>query len=97
MTSRRFPTPWHADKVPAGYVVRDANRQALAYLYARETKTKRGRRRCSKLEPKLGIDMSFTELIERLMRTDPKEVERSVEKAKQEKPPDTKRRPRRRE
>jgi hypothetical protein len=36
MTSRRFPTPWHADKVPAGYVVRDANRQALAYLYARE-------------------------------------------------------------
>jgi hypothetical protein len=25
MTSRRFPAPWRADKVPGGYVVRDAN------------------------------------------------------------------------
>jgi hypothetical protein len=23
---RRFPAPWRADKVPGGYVVRDANR-----------------------------------------------------------------------
>jgi hypothetical protein len=30
------PTPWHADKVPGGYVVRDAAGQALAYLYSRE-------------------------------------------------------------
>jgi hypothetical protein len=34
--SRRFPTPWHADPMPGGYVVRDANGQALAYLYSRE-------------------------------------------------------------
>jgi hypothetical protein len=34
--SRRFPSPWRADKVPGGYVVRDANGQALAYLYSRE-------------------------------------------------------------
>jgi hypothetical protein len=34
MTSRRFPAPWHADKIPGGYVVRDANKQALAYLYS---------------------------------------------------------------
>jgi hypothetical protein len=33
---RRFPAPWHADKMPGGYVVRDANGQALAYLYSRE-------------------------------------------------------------
>jgi hypothetical protein len=33
---RRFPTPWHADKMPGGYVVPDANGQALAYLYSRE-------------------------------------------------------------
>jgi hypothetical protein len=33
---RRFPTPWHADKISGGYVVRDANGQALAYLYSRE-------------------------------------------------------------
>jgi hypothetical protein len=35
--SRRFPTPWHADKIPGGYVVRDANGQALAFIYSRET------------------------------------------------------------
>ena len=29
-TSRRFPPPWRADKIPGGYVVRDANGQALA-------------------------------------------------------------------
>jgi hypothetical protein len=34
---RRFPAPWRADKVPGGYVVRDAAGQALAYLYGRET------------------------------------------------------------
>jgi hypothetical protein len=31
--SRRFPPPWQADTIPGGYVVRDANGQALAYLY----------------------------------------------------------------
>src|SRR5262245_13828907 len=31
---RRFPPPWHADKIPGGYVVRDANGQALA-VYGR--------------------------------------------------------------
>jgi hypothetical protein len=34
--SRRFPAPWRADKVPGGYVVRDANAQALAYVYSRD-------------------------------------------------------------
>jgi K+/H+ antiporter YhaU regulatory subunit KhtT len=36
MTSRRFPPPWSADKIPGGYVVRDANGQALAYIYSRD-------------------------------------------------------------
>jgi hypothetical protein len=34
---RRFPPPWRADKTAHGYVVRDANGQALAYLYSRAT------------------------------------------------------------
>jgi len=34
MTSRRFPAPWRADKIPGGYVVRDASGQALAYIYS---------------------------------------------------------------
>jgi hypothetical protein len=33
---RRFPSPWHADPMPGGYVVRDANGQSLAYLYSRD-------------------------------------------------------------
>ena len=36
MTSRRFPAPWTADKISGGYVVRDANGQALAYIYSRD-------------------------------------------------------------
>jgi hypothetical protein len=51
-------------------------------------------RRGKKLEPKLGLEMPFGELVERLLQTDPKEVERSVEKAKQAKPPDRPRRKR---
>jgi hypothetical protein len=32
--SRRLPPPWRVDKIPGGHVVRDANRQALAYVYS---------------------------------------------------------------
>ena len=34
--ARRFPAPWRVDKIPGGYVVRDANGQALAYIYSRD-------------------------------------------------------------
>jgi hypothetical protein len=33
LTSRRFPPPWSAEVQPNHYVVRDANRQQLAYVY----------------------------------------------------------------
>ena len=36
VTTRRFPPPWRADKIPGGYVVRDANGQALVYVYSRD-------------------------------------------------------------
>jgi hypothetical protein len=36
---RRFPPPWRVDKIPAGYVVRDANGQALAWVYSRADPT----------------------------------------------------------
>jgi K+/H+ antiporter YhaU regulatory subunit KhtT len=35
-SARPFPAPWRADKMPGGYVVRDDNGQALAYLYSRD-------------------------------------------------------------
>ena len=37
MTPRGFPPPWRADRIPGGYVVRDANCQALVYLYSRDS------------------------------------------------------------
>jgi hypothetical protein len=33
---RCFPTPWQAEKLLGGYVVRDAGGQALAYVYSRD-------------------------------------------------------------
>ena len=36
VNDRRFPPPWRADKFPGGYVVRDANGQALVYVYSRD-------------------------------------------------------------
>lgn len=33
---RRFPPPWSAELQASAYVVRDANGQALAYLYFRD-------------------------------------------------------------
>jgi hypothetical protein len=40
-----------------------------------------------KLEPPLKLDMSFAEMMVRALQTDPKEVEASIERAKQKKPP----------
>src|ERR1700729_974944 len=33
---RRFPASWRADLVPGGCVVRDANGQAMAFVYSRD-------------------------------------------------------------
>lgn len=36
-SARRFPPPWRAERIPGGYVVRDAGGQVLAYVYGRES------------------------------------------------------------
>jgi hypothetical protein len=36
ITSRRFPPPWTVEEIDACFIVRDANRQALAYVYFEE-------------------------------------------------------------
>jgi hypothetical protein len=35
--ARRFPPPWRADRKPGGYVVRDANGQALVWICSRDS------------------------------------------------------------
>ena len=37
--TRRLPASWHADKFSGGYVVRDADGFAVAYVYGRLTET----------------------------------------------------------
>jgi len=46
MPPRRFPAPWSAELQPNYYVVRDANRQQLAYVYF---ENEPGRRSAAKL------------------------------------------------
>ena len=46
MTQRRFPPPWSVDETPACFTVRDANGQALAYVYFEDES---GRRAAAKL------------------------------------------------
>jgi hypothetical protein len=35
--TRRLPPPWRAEKFSGGYVMRDANGFAVAYVYGRST------------------------------------------------------------
>jgi hypothetical protein len=42
VTIRRFPPPWRVDKIPGGYVVRDANGQALVWIYSRDSEADAG-------------------------------------------------------
>ena len=46
MPSRRFSPPWSAELQPNHYVVRDANRQQIAYVYY---ESEPGRRSAAKL------------------------------------------------
>jgi hypothetical protein len=43
---RRFPPPWRVDKIPGGYIVRDANGQALACVYSRENEAEARQAKC---------------------------------------------------
>ena len=40
MPERRFPPPWTVEELDACFVVRDANGQALAYVYCEEAAAK---------------------------------------------------------
>jgi hypothetical protein len=46
MSQRRFPPPWSAEETEACFIVRDANKQALAFVYCEDDP---GRRTTAKL------------------------------------------------
>lgn len=33
VSRRRFPAPWHVDRIEGGFLVQDSNRFPLAYVY----------------------------------------------------------------
>jgi hypothetical protein len=64
MTSRRFPAPWRADTMPGCYVVRDANGQALAYLYSRDNEAETRHAKVLTKDEARRIDMNVAGLPE---------------------------------
>ena len=44
MPSRRFPAPWSVEELAECFIVRDANGQALAYVYFEGEPGRRSRR-----------------------------------------------------
>ena len=68
--ARRFPPPWSVEELEACFVVRDSNRQQLAYVYFEDEP---GRRSAAKLLSKdeaRRIAANFAKLPELLGRKD---------------------------
>jgi hypothetical protein len=61
-----LPPPWSAEPIPGGYVVKDATGQALAYVYARETKAKADTARMLKMDEATRIAAYIAKLPEPL-------------------------------
>jgi hypothetical protein len=69
--SRRFPLPWRADKMPGGYVVRDANGQALAYLYSRDNDADARQAKVLTSDEARRIAINIARLPELLVKSEP--------------------------
>jgi hypothetical protein len=70
MTSRRFPAPWRADTMPGGYVIREANGQALAYIYSRDNEAEARQAKMLTMDEARRIAVGIARLPELLAQTD---------------------------
>ena len=60
--SRRFPAPWREEKIAGGYVVRDANGQALVHIYARATESEAAQAKVLTMDEERRIAVNIAKL-----------------------------------
>jgi len=70
---RRFPAPWRAEKTPGGYVVRDGNSQALAYVYSRPNEAEALQAKVLTEDEARRIAVNIAKLPDLLLREGPNE------------------------
>jgi len=68
MKARRFPPPWSAELQPNYYVVRDADRQQLAYIYFENDSDRRSAAKLLTKDEARRIAVNIVKLLELLQR-----------------------------